>query len=262
MRDRAHSAMVGTSIKQKVESLLKSLETGTAEPSRYIDSKKYIQHNLSVADGLAGFAELLQHIPPKTAKVNTVRLFQDGEHVFAHSEYILFGPKVGFDVFRFENGKIVEHWDNLQETARPNPSGHTMIDGSTRVKDHVKTHANKTLVRNLLNDVLVHGKIEKLPLYLDENFIEHNPQVPDGLSALQRTFEEWSRQGITLRFETIHKILGEGNFVLSISEGRWGDKHCSFYDLHRIENGKVAEHWDTIEEIPPRGNWKNTNGKF
>jgi hypothetical protein len=34
------------------------------------------------------------------------------------------------------------------------------------------------------------------------------------------------------------------------------------FDIFRFENGKIAEHWDTIEEIPARGAWKNDNGKF
>jgi predicted SnoaL-like aldol condensation-catalyzing enzyme len=46
-----------------------------------------------------------------------IRVFQDGDFVFAHTEYDFFGPKIGFDIFRFEKGLIVEPWDNLQETA-------------------------------------------------------------------------------------------------------------------------------------------------
>lgn len=59
-----------------------------------------------------------------------------------------------------------------------------------------------------------------------------------------------------------HKILGEGNFVLAVSEGIFMKKHVAFYDLFRIENSKVVEHWDTIEEIPKKEKWQNTNGKF
>src|ERR1700730_3132160 len=73
---------------------------------------------------------------------------QDGDFVVVHTDYNFFGPKVGFDIFRFEDGKIVEHWDNLQATgAKPSPSGHTMIDGPTRVSDLDKTEANKTLMQ-------------------------------------------------------------------------------------------------------------------
>ncbi|MBB5539121.1 hypothetical protein [Rhizobium giardinii] len=53
--------------------------------------------------------------------MNTMWVFQVGDLVFAHTDYNFFELKIGFDIFRFKNGKIVEHWDNLQETAGPNP---------------------------------------------------------------------------------------------------------------------------------------------
>ena len=36
----------------------------------------------------------------------------------------------------------------------------------------------------------------------------------------------------------------------------------SFYDLFRVEEGLVVEHWDTTEAVPPESVWKNDNGKF
>ncbi len=249
--------------KEKVVSLLKAIETGTTEPVGYIDPNKYIQHNLGIADGLAGFGALLQALPPNSAKVNTVRAFQDGDFVFTHTDYNFFGPKVGFDIFRFEDGKIVEHWDNLQETAKPNPSGHTMIDGATELKDLDKTETNKTLVRNFVDDILVNGKMEKLAGYFDgDNYTQHNPNIPDQLLGLGATLGELAKQGIFLKYDKIHRVLGEGNFVLVVSEGHFGKDHNAFYDLFRVENGKIAEHWDVIEKMTPKENWKNNNGKF
>jgi hypothetical protein len=55
---------------------------------------------------------------------------------------------------------------------------------------------------------------------------------------------------------------GEGNFVLVVSEGAFAGKPTAFYDLFRVDNGKIAEHWDTIETILPKESWKNSNGKF
>lgn len=249
--------------RQKVISLLKSIETGVKEPVNYINTDKYIQHNLNAADGLAGFGALMKSLPPNSARVHTVRSFTDGNFVFTHTDYNFFGPKVGFDIFRFENGKIVEHWDNLQETAAPNPSGHTMIDGATAIKDLDKTEANKALVHNFITDVLIDGKMEKMTGYFQgDNYIQHNPNVPDKLSGLGRTLQEWAKKGITMKYDKIHTILGEGNFVLIVSEGHLAGKLTSFYDLYRVENGKIAEHWDTIEEIPAKETWKNQNGKF
>ncbi len=255
---------MGISNKDKVIALLKSIETGAQEPVGYINSEKYIQHNLGVADGLAGFGALLQQLPPNSAKVNTIRAFEDGDFVFTQTDYNFFGPKIGFDVFRFENGKIVEHWDNLQvKPDHSNPSGHTMTDGTTEVKDLDKTEANKTLVKQFIEDILVNGKMDKLTGYFDgDNYIQHNPQIADGLSGLGNALEYMKSQGITMKYDKIHRVLGAGNFVLITSEGSFGDQQTSFYDLFRVENGKIAEHWDVMETILPKSEWKNENGKF
>ena len=65
-----------------------------------------------------------------------------------------------------------------------------------------------------------------------------------------------------MKYDRIHKVLGEGNVVLVMSEGTFGGKPTAFFDLFRVANGKIAEHWDTIETIPARSEWKNQNGKF
>ena len=250
--------------KQQVVALLKSIETGEPAPVASVNPDKYIQHNLAVGDGLAGFGAVLQLLPKGSAKVNTVRVFQDGDRVFAHTEYDFFGPKIGFDVFRFENGKIVEHWDNLQETpAKPNPSGRTMIDGPAQATDLDRTAANKALVKAFVEDILVAGRMDKLAGYFDgDRYHQHNPQIGDGLSGLGAALQALAQAGIALKYDRVHMVLGEGNFVLVASEGTFGGKHVAFYDLFRVQNGKIAEHWDTIEAIPPRSEWKNANGKF
>ncbi len=250
--------------KDQVAKLLKSIETGDAAPITYVNPNKYIQHNLAVGDGLSGFGAVLQQLPAGSAKVKTVRLLQDGEYVVAHTVYNFFGPKIGFDVFRFENGKIVEHWDNLQPTPdQPNPSGRTMTDGATEVADLEKTDSNKMLVTAFVNDVLVSGKLDKLSGYFDgDNYLQHNPAIADGLSGLGAALKAMAEQGITMKYTRVHKVLGQGNFVLVISEGEFAGKPTSFYDLFRVHQGKIAEHWDTMETIPARADWKNPNGKF
>ncbi len=250
--------------KESVVALLKSIETGDATPVGHINPNKYIQHNLGVADGLAGFGALLQQLPKGSAKVQPIRVFQDGDFVFAHTDYHFFGPKIGFDIFRFEDGKIVEHWDNLQEKpALSNPSGHTMTDGATQVTDLDQTEANRALVRSFVDDILVHGRMDQLAGYFDgDHYVQHNPHISDQLSGLGAALQAMATQGITMKYDRIHKVLAEGNFVLVASEGHFAGKHASFYDLFRVENGKIAEHWDTIDTIPAQTEWKNANGKF
>lgn len=250
--------------KDKVVALLNSFNTGDQTPISYINSEKYIQHNLMVGDGLAGFGAVMQHAPEGGFKSNIIRSFQDGNFVFTHTEYDFFGPKAGFDVFRFEDGKIVEHWDNLIEIQAPNPSGRTQFDGTTEIVDLDKTEANKKTVTEFVEKVIINHEMDKLTTYINpEKYLQHNPGIADGLEGFGAAMKYFAENGLVLEFTKIHKVLGQGNFVLVISEGKFGKgDHSAFYDLFRLENGLIVEHWDVIETILPEADHKNTNGKF
>lgn len=258
--------MKNISNKEKAVALLKAIETGASEPIGYVNAANYKQHNLSVEDGLDGFGRALAGLAtyPEKAKVNTVRAFEDGDFVVCHTDYNFFGPKAGFDIFRFEDGKIVEHWDNLMVyDGAKNPSGHTPFDGTTEFKDFDKTEANKMIVKNFVQDVLMGQHPENLTNYFNgNNYIQHNTAIADGLDGLGAALAAMAEQGIKMEYFTIHKILGCGNFVLAVSEGAFAGQPTSYYDLFRIENGKIAEHWDVMETIAPESEWKHQNGKF
>ena len=249
--------------KEKAIALLNSIQSGDQAAIGYVNAEEYTQHNLSVGDGLAGFGAALQALPEGSARVNVVRSFEDGNYVFTHTDYNFFGPKSGFDVFRFENGLIVEHWDNLIEQAAPNPSGHTQFDGATTIVDLSQTNTNKMLVQSFVQTILADGDMDKIGDFITgDNYIQHNPGIADGLSGLGHALETMAKEGITMVYSKVHKVLGEGNFVLVISEGKFADQPTSFYDLFRVENGKIVEHWDVMETIIPKDQWKNNNGKF
>lgn len=250
--------------KDQVVALLNSFNTGDQTPISYINPNKYIQHNLEVGDGLAGFGAVMQHAPPGGFKANVIRAFEDGDYVFTHTEYDFFGPKAGFDVFRFENGKIVEHWDNLLEVQGPNPSGRTQFDGDTEITDLDKTEVNKNIVKEFIEKVLLNHEMDQVAIYINPtNYIQHNPAVADGLEGFGAAMQYFAENGLVMEYTKLHKVLGQGNFVLTMSEGKFGKgEHTAFYDLFRLENGQIVEHWDVIAPIPPQAEWKNENGKF
>lgn len=250
--------------KEKAVALIESLENGAPEPIGFINPAKYTQHNLDVGDGLAGFGEVVSHAPAGGFKAKVIRAFEDGDFVFLHTEYDFFGPKAGFDIFRFEEGKIVEHWDNLADITAPNPSGRTQLDGATEITDLDKTEANKTFIKNFLTDVLIDGKGDMMTDYVNpEMYLQHNSGIADGLDGLGAALTYFAENGLLLQYDTVHRVLGEGNFVLSVSEGKFGKgEHVAYYDLFRIQDGQIVEHWDIIQPIPPRSEWKNENGKF
>lgn len=230
--------------------LMKTIETKSTEALVSINTEKFIHHTVRKKDGFAGIWDFLMAAPGES-KANPVRVIQDGNFVFLHTDFDFYGPHIGFDVFRFEGGKIVEMWDGIQAKAKQNLSGHTMIDGTTEIKDIDKTENNKKIVKNFVSDVLVNKQSEKMAEYYNpEQYIEHNPQLSDGIL------------GVIAKYDTIHKVLGEGNFVLTISEGYKTEQHCAFFDLFRVKGNKIVEHWDVTEPIAPKEEWKNTTGRF
>jgi len=249
--------------KDAVHELLESLETKDPKPLGFINPKKYIQHNLQIEDGLDGLKKLISRLP-KDTKANVVRIFADGDYVITHSELISSVDKVAIDVFRFESGKIVEHWDNLEEKCpNLNFSGRSQLDGSTEVVDTDKTEANKALVKEYFQTVVFGGKGDQIAKYRSmDNFHQHNCQGEDNKSGGQVTRGIFAKPGFVFKIEKVHKILGEGNFVLVMSEGLFDAKPTAFYDLYRLEDNRMVEHWDVLAPMLPREQWKNTNGKF
>lgn len=223
--------------KEKVIALLNSFNTGDQTPISYINPDKYIQHNLSATDGLAGFGEIMKNAPPQGFKAHVIRAFEDGDYVFTHTEYDFLGPKIGFDIFRFEDGLIVEHWDNLIEVQKPNPSGRTQTDGDTDIRDKERTAVNKATVRNFIHDILLNHENDKMTTYIHpQKYLQHNPAVADGLEGFGAAMQDFAEKGLVMEYEKVHRVLGEGNFVLTVSEGTFGKgEHTAFYDLFRLE---------------------------
>ena len=86
--------------------------------------------------------------------------------------------------------------------------------------------------------------------------------IADGVSGLNEALAALAEQNIQMIYTTTHQVLAQGNFVLAVSEGTFGDKPTAYYDLWRVENGKIAEHGDVMETIADESTWQNQNGKF
>ncbi|MGO5500074.1 nuclear transport factor 2 family protein [Paratractidigestivibacter faecalis] len=69
-----------------------------------------------------------------------------------------------------------------------------------------------------------------------------------------------SEQGIAMVYDKIHMVLAQGDMVLAISEGTFGGAPTSYYDLWRVADGKIAEHWDVMEAIADKSTWANDSG--
>lgn len=249
--------------KDKICALLKGIETGDPASVAVVNQDQYIQHNPETHEGGEGLAALFKRLSKTSPRVNIVRIFSDGDFVFGHTEYDFSTSRVGFEVFRFEADQTVEHWDNIQSRRAPNLSGHSMVDGPTDVCDFEHTESNRARIKEFVQTVLIGRRIDKLPQYISEPYVEHNPRLSDGLLTLQNALGlQGTDSKPVICYEKLHRILAEGNFVLTVCEGYLEGVHTSFYDLFRIEASNIVEHWDTTEKVVPRSEWNNDNGKF
>jgi predicted SnoaL-like aldol condensation-catalyzing enzyme len=249
--------------KDRIRALLKSIETGDPGPVAVVNEARYVQHNPQTHEGSEGLAALFARLSKTEPRVDMVRGFEDGDFVFAHMEYDFASRKICFEVFRFEDGQAVEHWDNIQERQEPNLSGRNMVDGPTEAIDLALTDANRAHIRSFVETVLVDGLHDRLADFIDEDrYAEHNPHLGDDLSILRSALEARDETGRRIDYRRIHRVLAEGSFVLCVSEGARDGVHTAFYDLFRLAGGKIVEHWDTTEKIAPRSEWENDNGKF
>lgn len=229
---------------------------------------RYTQHSTGVKDGQAGFIEFFEPFIERNPirDIQIIRSLVDGQYVFLQAYQSLNNGEakwVTTDFFDTDaNDKIVEHWDVIAEYCDQTPSGHTSVDGPTEVKDLDKTEENKALVLNLIKDALMEGgDPTNLDRYISKDqYIQHNKEVADGLEHFQQLATAPNRP---LYYKEVVLVVGQGNFVATLCRANWKDEQIdqdyAQVDLFRIENGKVVEHWDNVEQVPEHS---VNSGKF
>jgi predicted SnoaL-like aldol condensation-catalyzing enzyme len=230
-------------------------------------AESFIQHDPNLADGLAGMRSFAAEVASSPAADITIyRTLVDGDFVLLHSRYEgvgrYAGPAIAFDLFRFKDGKIAEHWGGQESEGPPNLSGRTQVDGPTEVLDREKTEANRTLVRTYRETVMVSLRFDRIEEFIEgTHYAQHASQIGDGIARLRDRIASVAKEGGKL-YLTPRRFVAEGNFVLVLTEGDLPSGPTALYDLFRVENGKIVEHWDVLTPIPSRDQWKNPNGPF
>ena len=244
--------------------LLAAYSSGDQSAFDVINPDRFIQHDPQIGDGLAGLKAWLASIPPRQISVTPVRVLVEGPYVAVHSQTMLpSGDTTSWDIFRFEHGKIVEHWDTRQPIAPPNGAGHTELDGPTTVTDRAATEHNKGLARTAIATVFVDGDISRYgePIWNAAGYIQHSEGInADGIAGSKPIIEQLLASG-NLVYAKIDKIIGDGSFVLVVSQGSLFGTPYSFYDLFRMAHGQIQEHWDVLQPLTPPDQAKNTNGQ-
>ncbi|MET9229248.1 nuclear transport factor 2 family protein [Lentzea sp. NPDC003310] len=217
----------------------------------------YRQHSSLVADGPEALRGLVANLP-EGFRYELARVVADGDLVALHGVYHGFGPEplVAFDLFRVEDGKLAEHWDALTPVVPRTASGRSQVDGAAQPAD-VDTEGSRALVAEFAQRILQDADYSVLTDYIStETYLQHNPEAADGLDGFGAAAAEWARQGRNLVYKTVHRVVAEGDLVLLQSEGEFGEP-VAYWDLFRVQDGRIVEHWDVIAPIPaalPHGN--------
>ena len=106
--------------KAAIHALLKGIETGDPDSVKVVNEDKYIQHNAEVEDGLEHFQKLAMMPNRPLNYKEVVLMVGQGNFVATLCKANWTDDKINqdyaqVDIFRIENGKIVEHWDNVEK---------------------------------------------------------------------------------------------------------------------------------------------------
>ncbi len=219
----------------------------------------YIEHSTQAGPGLDGLREAAGSLPAGF-RHERLRVLNEDQMVVVHGLYHGLGPIqiVGCDLWRVADDKIAEHWDARQTSADQSVSGHTMTDGPAIVTEPHQAAASKKLVEQFVELIMMGGDRTQITRFFDgDRFIQHNPQIADGVSGLGSAIQAGIWAAVV---ERVHHIVADGEFVFSQGEGILHGIPTAFYDLFRVENDKLAEHWDIVFAKPDT--LPHSNGLF
>lgn len=134
-----------------------------------------------------------------------------------------------------------------------------LLSGCSTEQDTIK--ANKELVTSFYKEVLFQGKYQAVDKYIGDKYIQHNPHVPDGKQALVNFVKSMIPESGKIKpYGEIVRVIAEGDLVmLHIKCYSWPSKNGgSLIDIFRVKDGKIVEHWDTVQAIPDKSANENT----
>jgi predicted SnoaL-like aldol condensation-catalyzing enzyme len=244
---------------ERVRHILAGISAGDlTQATEYIHPTRFLQHNPYAADGVEGLRHFIQTAPREALTLEVVRIFEDGPFVVAQLTGHRSGKEHFFDVFRFEDGLVVEHWAFSAPGAPPNASGHTQLDGPREPQHLEDTARTKDLVRHYYERFHLAGDHTHAEDYFaGDLMIRHEPGVADGVSNFLQDVKELMK-GRTI--DEIGLLLGAGDWVFLAARGTHRGAACVYVDLYRVAEEKIVEHWGFPEMVPGPEQSRNING--
>ena len=259
------------------------VNAGQVELADTLQREDYIQHSPVLPTGREAFKQIFSVVPrrdPAPALVSPplVSIIAEGDLVAMTLAETLPEPdgigtytSTHFNLFRIEDGQLAEHWHSVQtppgpEVALPENGGPQLVNGA-RGTDQLsmltaatpELAANKRLVFDMWRQIIDAGHEELADLYLTEDYIQHNPNAATGRDGFQAYIAARDELPIDISIENdIVAILAEGDLVVLALRREYPHPvynntiyTTTWFDMFRIENGRIAEHWDAAVKATP-----------
>ena len=253
------------------------IQAGHTELAPKYMAEDYIQHNPNISTGRAAFVQVFSRRGPRDiqAALSPAPVIQ-----FAKGPYVVFvwereakDPKDGtpykynfFDIVRVENNRVAEHWDSVfravPQAGQPAPG--PVVPGigprPAKPRNTPEEQKNEDLANIEYKDILQYGNVDLAEKVMAPGYIQHNPNVPTGRAAFVDFFRK-IRKPEPIRAEWKDEpelILTSGNLVLHMFRRYSVDPNdqktvykWNWFDLVRVDDGLVQEHWDMAMKTPP-----------
>ena len=231
-------------------------------------AETYIQHNINIQTGREGFVKFFgslgapQPIQPTLANPPVIA-FGKGDYVVIIWEREGKDPADPtktykyntYDLLRLGNGKVQEHWDwALKQPKVPTGGAPDGVDYDKVTFDlSAQEKKNLEIATVEFKDILQYGHVELAEKVMAPTYIQHNPNVPTGRAAFVEFFSKFAKPiPIEPRVKApLVAVVGDGDlvvlsFVREASDPKDAAKKytTTWFDMFRVENGKIAEHWD------------------
>jgi predicted SnoaL-like aldol condensation-catalyzing enzyme len=263
------------------------IEGGHMELTTKYQAEDYIQHNPNVPTGRAAFVTFFQNVVgvkpqnpiPATLQRAPVVSGAKGDFVFLIFEQEQKHPtdasatyrSNSFEILRIENGKVQEHWDSAKRVQLP--PGAPKQTPFVQPQAHPERGSMGTMSaeerRNLeigvmeLKDMLQYGHLELADKVMDPGYIQHNPNVPQGRDGFKQFMSRTpGRTPQEIKPEWIRPpslTLVSGPYVVFMFDRTDKDPNdptkeyvWNHFDVIRIENGLIKEHWDEAVMAAPQ----------
>lgn len=197
----------------------------------------YKQHNPTVKQGRAGITEMINYLktlppPPEGAKSPVIRAIQEGDFVITHLDIQFMGKRMAvIDLFKLKDGMLTEHWDAIQPL--PDESGKTITstNGTVEIDHSALAENSKHIVSFYYNAVINKASSQQ---FIHPGYVNHDSVIAE-------------RQDVKL-----YRVIAEGDFVVVQSQFNRMGKWFVLYEIFRVANDKITEHW-AIEQAAPDG---------